>query len=375
MAGIGSADFGNSTQNNHTEVSYIKGINMFDFEHKEYLFMLSVLPVLGALYLLYHYRRKRDIRKIGNPEVIMRLIPDYSPFRNNLKHLLLLLSVGLIIVALAGPRFGSKLTQVKQEGIDIIIALDVSNSMLAEDIKPNRLERAKYELSRLLDKLENDRIGLIVFAGEAYTQIPITNDYLSAKMFLSGISTEMVSRQGTAIGEAVKLAVRSFNSQSKAGKAILIISDGENHEDGVTEACKNAVEKGIKIFTIGMGHPQGVRIPAPGNSYDRDFRRDKEGNFVITRLNEQMLREIADAGNGKYYRASTTDMGLNSMLNELNKLHKAGLEYAEYSEFEEQFPGVIWIVIGLLSLEFVLLERKSKWLKHIRMFDQPKADL
>jgi Ca-activated chloride channel family protein len=244
--------------------------------------------------------------------------------------------------------------------------------MLAEDIKPNRLERAKQELSRLLDKLENDRIGLIVFAGEAYTQIPITNDYMSAKMFISGISTEMVTRQGTAIGEAIDLAIRSFNSESKAGKAILVISDGENHEGGLSESCKKAADRNINIFTIGMGLSQGVRIPASGNSYDRDYRRDKEGNFVVTRLNEQMLRDIAEAGNGKYYHASSPDMGLNNMLAELNKLNKAGSEYSDYSEYEEQFPGVIWIVLGLLILEFLLLERKNKFLKNIKLLDNSK---
>jgi Ca-activated chloride channel family protein len=345
---------------------------MFNFEHKEYLLLLIVLPLLLGLYILYLVVRKKAIRKMGNPGIISMLMPDYSQFRNNLKFTLLLLAIALIIIAIAGPRFGSKLTQVKQEGIDIVIALDVSNSMLAEDIKPNRLERARQELSRLLDRLENDRIGLIVFAGESYTQIPITNDYLSAKMFLASVSTEMISRQGTAIGEAIELAVRSFNANSKAGKAIVIISDGENHEGGVTEACKKAVEKGIRIYTIGMGLPQGVRIPAPGNSYDRDYRRDKAGNFVITRLNEEMLREIAEKGNGAYYRASSPEMGLNSMLAELNKMNKEGLEYTEYSEFEQQFPGIIWIAFALLILEFVLLARKNKWLKEIKIFDNKK---
>jgi len=347
---------------------------MFNFEHREYLMLLLVVPVLIALYTVFLFRRKKYIRTIGDPEIINSLIPDYSRFRNILKFSLLLLSVTLIILAIAGPRFGSKLTQVKHEGIDIIIALDVSNSMLAEDIKPNRLERAKQELSRLLDRLENDRVGLIVFAGNAYTQIPVTNDYLSAKMFLANISTEMVSRQGTAIGDAVELALRSFNPQSKAGKAILIISDGENHEGDVEDACKKAYEKGVRIYTIGMGLPQGVRIPAPGNNmYVRDYRRDRDGNFVITRLNEQMLKDIAEAGNGRYYRANSPDMGLNSMMAELNKMNKEGSRYTEYSEYEQQFPGVIWIALILLVLEFLLLERKNKWLRNIRVFNNLKS--
>ena len=306
------------------------------------------------------------------PSLIATLMPNYSKFRNNLKFILLLFSVLLIIMALAGPRFGSKLSEVKHEGIDIIIALDVSNSMLAEDIKPNRLERAKQELSRLLDRLDNDRIGLIVFAGDAYTQIPITNDYLSAKMFLSGVNPEMVSRQGTAIGSAIELAMRSFSPQSQAGKAIVIISDGENHEGGVSEACKKAADKGIKIFTVGMGMSQGVRIPVSMNGNDRDFRRDKDGNFVVTRLNEQMLMDIASAGGGRYYRASSPDMGLNNMIAMFNKLKRTETISKVYTEFEEQFPGVIWLALCLLVLEFVLLERKSRWFRNVSLFDKLK---
>jgi Ca-activated chloride channel family protein len=346
---------------------------MFNFEHKQYLFLLFLLPLIAGLYMIYQYRRKSDIRKIGNPEVIGILMPAYSQFRNNLKFFLILLSMALIIIALAGPRFGSKLTQFRHEGVDLIIALDISNSMMADDIKPNRLERAKQELARLLDRLQNDRVGLIVFAGEAYTQIPITNDYMSAKIFLSGINTSMISRQGTAIGDAIELAIRSFNPQSKAGKAIVIISDGENHEGGVTEACEKATEKGIRIYTVGMGSPEGTRIPKPGNnSFSSDYLRDKDGNFVITRLNEQMLRDIAASGKGKYYRANSPDMGLRSLLADLNKLDKAGMEYTEYSEYEEQFQGVIWIALGLLVIEFLLLGRKNKWLRNIKVFDLSK---
>ncbi|MBN2814184.1 MAG: VWA domain-containing protein [Bacteroidales bacterium] len=347
---------------------------MFNFEHKEYLWLLGLIPVWVVLFILQHYRRKRDLRRLGNPTLLTELMPGFSPFRRGLKFSLLMLVIGLIIVALAGPRFGSKLTQVKQNGIDIIFALDVSNSMLAEDIKPNRLERAKQELSRLLDRLDENRIGLIVFAGEAYTQIPITNDYLSAKMFLSGITTEMVSRQGTAIGQAIELAVRSFSSASEAGKALVIISDGENHEGGIEDAIKKAREKNITIFTIGMGTGEGVRIPL-NNAYNRDYRRDKDGNFVITRMNEQMLVDIASEGKGRYYRANMPDMGLNNILSELEKLDKAESETKVYTEYEQQFPGLIWIALALLALESILLERKNKWLGSIHLFDRLKRNV
>jgi Ca-activated chloride channel homolog len=341
---------------------------MFNFEHKEYLLLLCILPLLLGLYMIHSHRRKNNVKKLGNPAILASLMPDYSKFRNNLKFFLLLLAASLLILAIAGPRFGSKLREIKREGIDIIVALDVSNSMLAEDIKPRRLQRAKQELTRLLDKLQNDRIGLIVFAGDAYTQIPITNDYLSAKMFLSGINTEMVSQQGTDIGAAINLAIKSFNPESKTGKAIVIISDGEDHEGGVDEACKKATDMGIKIFSIGMGLGEGVRIPVSTNPYDRDFRRDKDGNFVVTKLNEQMLMDIANEGNGKYYRADMPNMGFGAMMAHLNKLNKVESEYKEYSEYEEQFPGIIWITLGILLLEYIILERKNKWLKNIHLF-------
>jgi Ca-activated chloride channel family protein len=332
------------------------------------LTFLLIIPLLAAIVVFQFFKRKRDLRKIGDPRLISTLMPEYSRFRRGLKTVLLLLALALIIIAAAGPQFGSKLTKVKHEGIEIIVALDVSNSMMAEDIRPNRLERAKQELTKLMDKLQNDRFGLIVFAGDAYTQIPITNDYLSAKMFLAGINTNMVSRQGTDIGAAIELGIKSFSSVSKASKAIIIISDGENHEGDANIACKKAVESGIMVFTIGMGLPQGSRIPVKEDSYNQDFRRDKEGNFIITRLNEQMLNEIAQAGEGNYYRANSPGMGLNSMLAQLRKLDKTEMESTVYSNYEEQFPLFIWIALGILCLDYLLLSRKNKWLSKIKLF-------
>jgi Ca-activated chloride channel homolog len=341
---------------------------MFRFEHTEYLILLLAVPILALVIIFQHFKRKRDLKIVGDPILIATLMPEYSQFRRNLKAVLMILAVLLVIIAIAGPQFGSKLTEVKHEGIEIIIALDVSNSMMAEDIPPNRLERAKQELSKLMDKLDNDRLGLIVFAGDAYTQIPITNDYLSAKMFLAGINPGMVSRQGTAIGSAIELAMKSFSPVTKASKAIIVISDGENHEGDVQATCKEAAEKGIKIYTIGMGLPQGSRIPLNDDPYNKDFRRDKEGNFVVTRLDEQMLAEIAASGGGKYYRANSKEIGLNAMLAQLRKLDKAEMEYRVYSEFEEQFPFFIWIALGLFCLDLIILARKNKLLRKIQLF-------
>lgn len=341
---------------------------MFRFEHSEYFILLLIIPLMAGLSVFSYFRRKRSLRAIGDPGMVMQLIPDFSQFRKNLKSVLLVLALLSLILGIAGPQFGSRLTEVKHEGIEIMVALDVSNSMRAEDIPPNRLERAKQELSKLMDKLGSDRIGLIVFAGDAYSQIPITSDYLSAKMFLSGINTGMVSRQGTDIGAAIELALKSFSPVTKAGKALIIISDGENHEGNVEAAVKKAREKGVRIFTIGMGLPQGARIPERSDAGAQDFLRDREGNFVVTRLDEKMLAELADAGKGRYYRATAQDMGLRQMLAELRKIDKAEMEFREYSEFEEQFPVFIWISLVLFTIEFMLIDRKNKWLRRIRLF-------
>lgn len=341
---------------------------IFRFAHQEYLWLLLIIPLMIAVYAGFLWNRQRSLKKFGDPELLNELMPFASKGRYNLKFILLMLSTGLLIVALAGPQFGSKIRDVKRKGIEIMIALDVSNSMLARDIEPNRLERAKQAIARMIDKLENDRIGLIVFAGDAYIQIPITNDYVSAKLFLSGVSTAMVSRQGTAIGSSIELAMKSFSSQEEINKAIIIISDGENHEGNAVELAGNAAEKGIKVFTIGIGLPEGVPIPDSDNSYIREYRRDKSGNIVTTRLNEQMLNEIAEAGNGKYFRASSGNIGLNDLYAVLNKLEKTEMESKTYSDYEEQFPAIVWIVLGLLVIDLMILERKNKRFKHISLF-------
>lgn len=341
---------------------------MFRFEHSEYFILLLIIPVLAGLAIFSHFNRKRNIRRMGEPSMVLQMMPDYSGFRKNLKTIILLLAIVFLILGIAGPQFGSRLTEEKHEGIEIMVALDVSNSMRAEDMKPNRLERAKQELSKLMDRLNNDRFGLIVFAGDAYSQIPITSDYLSAKMFLADISPGMVTRQGTDIAAAIDLAVKSFSPLTKAGKALIIISDGENHEGDVMGSVKEAREKGIRIFTIGMGLGQGARIPERSGDGSQDFQRDRDGNFVVTRLDEKTLADIASEGKGRYYRATAQDIGLRQTLDELRKLDKAEVTYREYSEFEEQFPLFIWISLFLFAADFLLLDRKNRWLRRIRLF-------
>lgn len=340
----------------------------FRFSHSDFLYLLILIPAIIILYLFSRYLRKKSLKKFGDLELINQLMPDVSNTRTHFKFFLFIIALTVLIFAVAGPQFGSKLKEVKREGIEIVIALDVSNSMMAEDLQPNRLERAKQAISTLIDKLENDKIGLIVFAGDAYTQIPVTTDYSAAKMFLSGINTSIVTRQGTAIGSAINLASSSFSPSTEASKVIIIISDGENHEGDAVEAAKAAAEKGIKIFTIGMGSPNGSPIPSTSNPYQREFKKDNQGNIIMTKLNVQMLTEIAHTAGGSYYQATSTRVGLNDLFDKLDKLDKEQLETKVYSEYEEQFPYLVWIALGLIVLEFFISERKSKWFRNIKLF-------
>jgi Ca-activated chloride channel family protein len=295
------------------------------------------------------------------------LMPFASKNRPRFKFFILMLALAFIILGIARPQYGSKLKKVKREGVELIIALDVSNSMLAEDIQPNRLERAKLAISRLVDKLKDDKIGLIVFAGDAYTQLPITSDYNSAKLFLNSVSTQIVPKQGTAIGAAIGLGMRSFTPSSKSNKAIIVITDGENHEDDAISAAKSAVENGIVVHAIGMGLPQGSPIPVL-RSGAKEYLKDNQGNVVITKLNETMLEQISAAGNGIYVRANNAQVGLNTLFDEINKLEKSEMESLVYSDYEDQFQYFFAIAMALILLEFVILERKNRYLKNIKLF-------
>ncbi|MCC8154417.1 MAG: VWA domain-containing protein, partial [Tannerellaceae bacterium] len=292
------------------------------------------------------------------------LMPDISIKRQHYKFWLLSGAITIMIFILAGPQFGPKLETVKRQGIEIMVCLDVSNSMLAEDVVPSRLDKSKQIVSRLTDGFVNDKVGLIVFAGDAFTQIPITSDYLSAKMFLSSIHPSMVSTQGTAIGAAINLALRSFTPNEASSKTIILITDGENHEDDAIGAANKAAERGIHVNIVGMGQPQGAPIPLGGNNY----LRDKEGNVVITRLNEQMCMDIAAAGKGIYVRADNTNSALKAIQNEIDKMDKSEVESKVYSIYDEQFQTLAWIVLVLLIFEFLMLDRKNRIFRKIKLF-------
>ena len=338
---------------------------MFRFEEPTYLYLLLLLPFLAAFYLYSNYRRRKAIRKFGDPVLMAQLMPDVSKYRPDVKFWLVFAAIGLFAVLLARPQFGSKLETVKRQGVEVMMALDISNSMLAQDVQPSRLEKAKRLVAQLVDKMENDKVGMIVFAGDAFTQLPITSDYISAKMFLESINPSLISKQGTAIGAAINLATRSFTPQEGVGRAVIVITDGENHEGGAVEAAKAAAEKGIQVSVLGVGMPDGAPIPVEGTN---DFRRDRDGNVVVTRLNEQMCQEIAQAGDGIYVRVDNSNAAQKVIAQEINKMAKADVETQVYTEFNEQFQAVAWIILLLLLAEMLILERKNPLFRNIHLF-------
>ena len=342
---------------------------MFRFEEPAYLYLLLLLPVLALLYWYSNYRRRGAIRKFGDPELMAMLMPDVSKYRPDVKFGIIWLVVALFSLLLARPQFGSKLETVKRQGVEVMIALDISNSMLAQDVQPSRLAKAKRLVAQLVDKMENDKVGMIVFAGDAFTQLPITSDYISAKMFLESIDPSLISKQGTAIGAAINLATRSFTPQEGVGRAVIVITDGENHEGGAVEAATEAAKKGIQVNVLGVGLPDGAPIPMEGTN---DYRKDREGNVIVTRLNEAMCQEIAKAGNGLYVRVDNTNNAQKAIRQEINKMAKADVETQVYTEFNEQFQAVAWFILILLLVEMLILERKNPLFRNIHLFSNKK---
>ena len=342
---------------------------MFRFGEPTYLYLLLLLPFLAAFYLYSNYKRRKNIRRFGDPTLLAQLMPDVSKYRPDVKFWIIFVAIGLFSVLLARPQVGSKLETVKRKGVEVIIALDISNSMLAQDVQPSRLEKAKRLISRLVDELDNDKVGMIVFAGDAFTQLPITSDYISAKMFLESINPSLISKQGTAIGEAINLAARSFTPQEGVGRAIIVITDGENHEGGAVEAAKAAAEKGIQVSVLGVGMPDGAPIPVEGTN---DYRRDREGNVIVTRLNEAMCQEIAKEGKGIYVRVDNSNSAQRAINQEVNKMAKSDVESKVYTEFNEQFQAIAWVILLLLLAEILILDRKNPLFKNIHLFSNKK---
>ena len=341
---------------------------MFRFANIEMLWWLIAIPVFVIAYIVMTKRKERQLKAFGDPELMAQLMPDASKSRPIWKFSLMLVALVLLIVAAARPQFGQKENTVKRQGIEVMVALDISNSMLAEDVAPNRLDRAKQMLSKMIDNMVDDKVGLVVFAGEAFTQLPITCDYVSAKMFLNTITPNLIQTQGTAIGTALQTAITSFGSpESEAGRAIILITDGENHEDDAIAAAKKAHELGIKVFVIGIGKPEGAPIPKPGTN---DYFKDRQGQVVVSKLNEEMCQQIAQAGSGVYVRCDNTNTAMRALQQELDHIATSELESTIYADYNEQYQSFALIALFLLMIEFFIMSRKNHRLTRMDLFKE-----
>ena len=341
---------------------------MFRFADIEMLWWLLTIPVFVVAYILITRHKRRQLSEFGDPELMAQLMPDASKSRPIVKFALLMGALSLLIIAAARPQYGQQEKTVKRQGIEVMVALDISNSMLAEDVAPNRLDRAKQMLSKMIDNMVDDKVGLVVFAGEAFTQLPITCDYVSAKMFLNTISPKLIPTQGTAIGAALQTAIRSFGSQeSDAGRAIILITDGENHEDDAIAAAKQAQELGIQVFVIGIGKPEGSPIPVPGTN---DYIKDRSGQVVVSRLNEEMCQEIAQAGKGAYVRCDNTNTAMRALQQELDRIATTDLETTVYADYNEQYQSFVLIALLLLVIDFFILMRQNHRLSRMDLFKE-----
>ena len=328
---------------------------MFRFEDPTYLYLLALIPVLALVRFVLIEKQQRKLRKCADHDLLRQLMPDVSRWRPATKFWILAAVLALLIIMLARPQMGTKISHEKRTGIETIIAMDISNSMFAQDVEPSRLDRSKMMVENLVDNFTDDKVGLIVFAGDAFVQLPITSDYVSAKMFLNSITTESVPVQGTAIGDAINTAIRSFSLQSEKSRAIIVITDGENHEDDPVAAAKQAAELGIRVFTIGVGSPQGEPIPVDG-----ELLRDKNGEIVVTKLDEKLLRDIAAAGGGLYVRAENSEFGLNPIVENIKKMDEEEFSSIVFEEFDEQYMYFFGIALVFFVIEMLIGNRRAK---------------
>ena len=342
---------------------------MFRFANPQYLWLLAVLPVLAALFWLAARNRRKRIARFGHPDVLQELMPEVSTGRVTLRFLLFLAAVLCLILAAARPQFGSKLREEKTQDIEMMLVVDVSNSMLAEDFEPNRLERTKYAIGKLFEGLQQDRVGLVVFAGEPKVQLPITSDYRMARAFARRIDPSLVAVQGTAIGKALEQALLSFSSDTEQshGRVIILITDGENHEDDALAAAERAAKMGVKIFTIGIGTPEGAPIQIDG-----EFIKDENGEMVVSKLNEEMLAQIADITGGAYVRATKQSIGLDEIVKEINAMEQTELSTVRFEEFNEQYQYLVIAALVLLLAEFLILDRRNPLLAHLNIFREKR---
>ena len=338
---------------------------MFRFANIEILWLLVTVVIFTVAYIFYTRRKRRQLEEFGDKDLVESLMPNASRVRPTVKFSIVMVALTLLIIAVARPQFGQSEHMEKRQGIEAIIALDISNSMLAEDVAPNRLDRAKQMLSKMIDQMVDDKVGLVVFAGDAFVQLPITCDYVSAKMFLNTIKPELIKTQGTAIGQALSTSIRCFGEQSDASRAIILITDGENHEDDAVAVATRAKEMGIKVLVVGIGKPEGSPIPLPGTN---NYRKDREGNVVVSRLNEDMCREIAKAGGGIYVHCDNTNTAMRAVQKELDTLATQEIETQVFTDYNEQFQSFALIALLLLVIDFFIFNRKNKMISKWDIF-------
>ena len=344
---------------------------MIQFDEKIYFYLLAIIPIMVLAFLMLQIWKKRTQRRFADPKLLKRLAPDRSSFKSVLKLILLLLGLSFLVLGLVNPKIGTKLETVKREGVDIVFALDVSKSMLAEDIAPNRLEKGKRIVSEIINQLASDRIGIIAYAGQAYPQLPITTDYGAAKMFLQSMNTDMLSSQGTAIDAAIDLASTYYDASQQTNRVLFIVSDGEDHSEGSTAAAvEKATQNGIRIFTIGVGKAKGAPIPIKRNGIVESLKKDNEGEVVITKLNEPILTEIADRGNGEYIDGSNTEEAVEYIKEQLDRMDKTEFEAKQFAEYKDQFQWFLAAGFLFLFVDIFILDRKTQWLKKLNLFNE-----
>jgi Ca-activated chloride channel family protein len=346
---------------------------MFRFEKEIYLYFLLLLPVMYLIFYYLRSRRKKLLEKYGENKLVRMLMSDYSKYKPWLRFTIAMLIFASIILTLANPQIGSKLSEYKRKGIDVIIALDISNSMLAEDIKPNRLERAKQTISKLIDKMQSDRIGLIVFAGDAFVQLPLTTDYSAAKLFLSVVEPDLIPKQGTAIGQAIDIAVNQFKTDDKVKKTLLIITDGENHEDNAVSMAEEAAAKGFTVFTIGMGSTNGAPVPLIRNGRRVGFIKDANGSVVTSRLNPELLQQIASAGGGDFIMAGNNEANLSSLINKLAGMDKTEYSSQLFTDYDDKFQYLAALALFLLFIDFFISNRSNRFVGRINKFVETRS--
>ncbi len=337
---------------------------MFRFENPAFLYLLIIIPVIIVIRLLEMRKRKLKLKKFGDLSLLKQLMPDVSSSRKSLKFWLMIAALALLIVMLARPQMGTKISQEKRKGIEVIISLDISNSMRAEDVVPSRLDKSKMLVENMVDNFTNDKVGLVVFAGDAFIQLPITSDYVSAKMFLQNTDPSLIATQGTDLAGAIELSSKSFTQQDKVGRAVLIITDGEDHEGEAIEAAEKARKNGIRVFVLGVGSTKGSPVPDGNGGY----MKDNSGQEVISALNEEMCKQVAQAGGGAYIHVDNTSLAQRQLNDELTKLQKGDISSVVYSEYDEQFQAVGILVLILLIIEMLILERKNPFFKKIKLF-------